>query len=474
MLTHNQFWFDILEQALAVTTRLVGSRSDGIQLADWNLLVRLPLSRTLDEVQQLFYPHALANISPATPRRAKFLSQLDAACYFRLYQTLLQTPELSFAPVQKILLAARTQGKVVSMLLHHVTSWLNPPNGREKEKLPLWEGLLPDPSTAQHLESRIFDLVRPRIDELSSNSNDALLALLPANLDESYLERFQISIWRDLLLEVRSVAGPNFHGVLDRFNTEDPADFDAQPDASFVNSISVALSHLPSIALNPALNRAHNLQSLMSEISPIITRWAIAECTNAINAQDAGCSPRWPSSVRRLVASQQQELVRTTSREPISSPSQTKSPSDPGIVEDKGTEIVLGVTETAVDEGTAEYPEEPAMGILTQQTVSKELQGSLMEENKQDCESAPGQEVGQMTSPMNGLAFWDRLPNIAQSKKRHRQKHGSHASTEHSLLPASRILNHPGSSEIRQSAPSQARPIHPKKKFPSWLHAPAT
>jgi hypothetical protein len=60
-----------------------------------------------------------------------------------------------------------------------------------------------------------LNLVRDRTDKPTS----ALLTQLPKDAKNSYLERFQLPIWRDVLIAVRKAVGPRFRGVLNQFNT---------------------------------------------------------------------------------------------------------------------------------------------------------------------------------------------------------------------------------------------------------------
>ncbi|KAG9240852.1 hypothetical protein BJ878DRAFT_448685, partial [Calycina marina] len=124
----DDFWINTLDGVLTVISRLVGDFSDIIELADWNVLAQLPISRSSSDVQKLFYPEATIDgpSLASTTRRPKLLSKLDASSYYRLYQIIVQNPDLTFPPIQKILLASRTQGKAVSQMLQHITLWLNP------------------------------------------------------------------------------------------------------------------------------------------------------------------------------------------------------------------------------------------------------------------------------------------------------------------------------------------------------------
>ena len=293
---------------------LVRDDLESIQLADWNLLVQLPLVRSPTDIQRTFYPDisvgVLANCS--SPRRPKFLLKLDGTAYYQVYETILQSAHLRFPDIQKILRVGRAQGKTVSSLINHVVQWLNPvPSTSDRPQL--WQGLLPespenDPKDARVLQSEIFNVVRDRTDELTR----PLLSQLPQDTKDCYLERFQLPIWRDVLITVRKVVGPRFQGVLSQFNTQDPAGLPLAREPTFILAFRDAISHLPCVARNPALRSSEALEALMAQICPVITAWAIQQCDEALQEQDVYCT--WPPSVRELVIYQRDERWRRPGR----------------------------------------------------------------------------------------------------------------------------------------------------------------
>lgn len=444
-------------------SRLVGDCSDIVQLADWNLLVQLPSSRSSTDVQKLFYPDATIDVPPlvSSTRRPKLLSKLDAPSYYRLYQIIVQNPDLSFPPIQKILLASRTQGKAVFHLLQHITCWLNPPSSDEG-KLQLWERLLPDPVEARNLQMHVFDVIQTRMDELIGSSKSDVLTQLPTDGNERYLERFKVPIWRDILTTVRNVVGLRFQGVLVRFNTEDPASLPLQPEASLVQAVSTALSSIPYISRNPALSKAEALRGLMDHISPIVTQWAFTECTKAIEAQQAGCTPRWPSSVRNFVISQHTELEKTAWLD--------------------GQHIAEGEMEDASEVAYAEAPRHIAV-VENGQGVGRvnEPPELSFNETEQDCENPREDEASpqpQLKPSATGLEFLDTTPDMSQMRREHRQKHAIRALQLNSRPldpsnPRSLVSTEPQSSALATEHQPSPVGLPPRKKLPSWMRAPA-
>ncbi|KAF2664817.1 hypothetical protein BT63DRAFT_418151 [Microthyrium microscopicum] len=276
---------------------LVGDDLKAIQLADWNLLVQLPLERSATDFQRTFYPDAPVDvlINSSSSRRPNFLPKLDHAAYHRVYEIIVSSTHLCFPDIQRILRVGRAQGKTVSSLMNHVVQWLNPvPNSGDK--LQLWQGLLPESlenndREARILQSEIFNVMQRILTWTGS----------------------QLPIWRDILIAVHKAIGPRFHGVLGQFNTQDPAGLPSQRQSTFIQAFCDAISHIPHVARNPALRSSLALKALIHEISPAITAWVVQHCDTALREQILGRTPSCPPSVRELVKCQLGELEGTVS-----------------------------------------------------------------------------------------------------------------------------------------------------------------
>src|SRR2546423_1363919 len=118
----------MFREVLDVILELAGGDLESIQLADWTLLAQLPSGRSPADVRETFYPKAPVNalVDRSSSRRLKFLPKLDSTVYYRMYETILQNPDLRFPDIQKLSKEGRAQGKAVSSLMNHVVQWLNP------------------------------------------------------------------------------------------------------------------------------------------------------------------------------------------------------------------------------------------------------------------------------------------------------------------------------------------------------------
>lgn len=380
-----------------------------------------------------------------------------------MYETILQNTHLRFPEIQKILRVGRAQGKTVSSLMNHVVQWLNPVPS-SGDRLQLWQGLLPDSpengnGDARVLQSEIFNLVRDRTDELTG----AFLTQLPKDAKDSYLKRFQLPIWRDILVAVHKAIGPRFQGALCQFNTQDPAGLPLQRESTFIQAFRDAISHIPHVARNPALRSSKALEALMSEISPAITTWALQQCDEALQEQGLGRTPSWPPSVRELVKRQQSELEGTvtssscvkeltsSSAVPRVRPESRQSERYDGesAVEDMAEDVLQGVPINSARRDDSEKPEEAA---------SQEP----MEEN-----------------PTTESSFLDVLPNLEEMKKRHRRGHSTRRPNGNPHLPSRDVYKVPHDERRKEHPrpPSLAASVHAgiakaRGKSP-WMDSPA-
>lgn len=451
---------------------------ESIQLADWNLLAQLPSGRSITDVREKFYPGAAVNapVDPSSSRRLNFLAKLDATAYHRMYEIILQNPNLRLPDIQKLPKDGRAQGKSVSSLLNHVVQWLNPVPS-SGDRLQLWQEFLPafpedETNQARALQTEIFDLVRDRTKELTNSGSSPFLAQLPKVTQDSYLERFQFPIWRDVLIAVRNVVGPRFQGVLSQFNTQDPGSLPLQKESTFIHAFRDAISHIPHVTRNPALNRSTALEALMTQISPALTAWALQQCDEALEDQRLHRTPPWPPSVRELVQCQRGELDGVTSSSSTAElPSHTSSPAVPSVrsasqqSEGYGGE---GVTEGSPQDSTEELAKQLAQDLPTHRARGVSSDGPEQGGNQESTEKSSRVE----------LSFLDTLPNMVEMRKCHRRAHSARSASGHPGRPSKGKVPQ---SESRKEPPravalaASATPWVPaaKTKLPSWMHSPA-
>lgn len=254
--------------------------------------------------------------------------------YYHAYQAVLTFPDRRFPDIQAMLRTGRRDGKAVSQLICHVVQWVNPSptkvGDRENNKPPLWRDLIwpfragsssqgDAEGQAQELQRRIFDVVRHRVTELSD------LSKMPDANEESYLERFESPIWKDILVVVYSMVGSGFHGVVAKFNQQDPTTLALRQDSTVVSAIFKAIRKVPDIAQNPALRTSQAFDILIGKLSPVIITWASEQCTEALRAQELGQAPPLPPSVLKTVSSELEKLKLLL---PLSLPSRHAVPSD--------------------------------------------------------------------------------------------------------------------------------------------------
>jgi hypothetical protein len=377
-----------------------------------------------------------------------------------MYEIILQSPHLRFPDIQRTLRVGRAQGKTVSSLMNHVVQWLNPgPTSGDKSQL--WQGLLPESpekndGEARLLQSEIFNLVRDRTDELTST----YLTRFPNDAKDSYLERFQLPIWRDILIAVRKAIGPRFQGVLGKYNTQDPAaSLPLQSESTFIQAFRNAISHIPHVSRNPALRSSQALQALMSEISPIITAWAIQQCGAALQEQTLSRTPPWPPSIRESVSCQLRELEGT-----VSSP-------DPICL----SAVPIVGPESRQNE---RYDGESAVEDMVEDVLQNVPISSASCENVGQQEGAtPKEPIG--GDPRAESDFLDALPSLEEMRKRHRQARSAQRAKGNPRRPFKDADKVPqderqkGSTQPQSLAVSVHARIANAKKQAHWMDSPA-
>lgn len=153
-----------------------------MQLRDWTALVHLPAPRSPVDVQELFYPHAPADVLDRLElnghlyRRVNFLGAPEHSSYNQAYQYVLEHPEQVYADFQAILRSSMRDGEILSQVMLHVVQWLNvrpiKVASRVNNKPPLWRDFVSAlraayetqaEDHARHLQREIFTLIRDHI-----------------------------------------------------------------------------------------------------------------------------------------------------------------------------------------------------------------------------------------------------------------------------------------------------------------------
>ena len=280
-------------------------------MADWAALIRLPRPYSAASVREFFYPSAPLealrdlNVEGQSYRRPKFLAELQSSGYYHAYQSALELPS-DLLDVSAILRTSRSDGRAVSQVMCHIVQWLNPQPSkiadRENNKPPLWREFVAPlrdsfgdqaEEQSRELQRQIFKVVRDRIDELTRGNVGSYLSKLPSKEEgQAYLERFGSPIWKDILVATHSVVGPNFQGLLCGFNTRDPKSLPSPAESrTLVQAVDQAIRCIPEITCNPAFQNPVALETLMSQISPLISDWASKQCGEALVAQIPSQTP---------------------------------------------------------------------------------------------------------------------------------------------------------------------------------------
>jgi hypothetical protein len=258
-------------------------------------------------------------------RRVKFLAGFDYPTYHRMYETILENPDLQFPDIQALFRVARHHGKIISQVMTHVGQWLNLRpmqfSERDNNKPQLWRDFLlafceehgnRSEELALHLQRCIFSIVHKRIDEFANGTAGDYLSKLPDSQGDAYLERFILPVWKDLLVRVHHVVGSHFQRSLVKFNTQCPKSLPSRPESNLTQVFRDAISSIPEIRLNPALCSSQALEVLMTRIAPIVTDWAVQQGEEALKTQRQTQLPLWPSKARDIVMFQHSQLSAVT------------------------------------------------------------------------------------------------------------------------------------------------------------------
>ncbi len=247
----------------------------------------------------MFFPRLQHEEGDVSELRVKgFLAELSDRDYDRVYDLVLSDPALQFPDVHGLLKTSPREGKIMRTIMTHVGQWLNRDafrtHNRADEKPPLWKDLLPavqqrHPDDAHpqclELQRQVLVFVHQRCADFVHASIEPLLEIHPDNAVETYAERFEHSVWQDLLKLVYGFCGPYFqHDALMQFNDAKPASPATQTTSTIVSSMCQALESLPEIVRVPALRGKQAMKELQTALQPVVFGWAVEQCQRIVEA----------------------------------------------------------------------------------------------------------------------------------------------------------------------------------------------
>jgi hypothetical protein len=302
-----------------------------VSTQDWISLSQLPQPRTKEVVQDLFYPEwnndqDLKNMESANQQRQRasgLFTSMDDDQYFDTYDFITSEESLNFINIHSLLKTVKREGRVVLLVMSHVGQWLNQKpkiiGDRENNKPALRYDFLPALSQ-QHgsqaekqsirLEEDIMIFIRNRFYDLTSVICEPYLHQFPNEEGAEYRLRFTHQVWRDLLLLVLSVTGPNLQGsAVAIFNSKDIRTIAAEPTCSITQAMCGVVPRLAEVIKNPALVHTEALKDLNNAIYPIVMAWAIRQCEQALQPESLVDTQDWSVTMIELVRAEREKYV---------------------------------------------------------------------------------------------------------------------------------------------------------------------
>lgn len=307
---------------LRQVSELSGGVDEAVHLSDWAALMRLPRPCSTSNTHELFYPNAPDDVlaDPSDQghlyRRAGFLVGLEHGHYHNAARYVLDHAGEEFIDIPALLRTGRRDGKIMSEVMCHVRIWTHSQptevGDRENNKPQLWRDFVPAlgvefggqaPRRSRELQRQLFSVMKGGLDQLEGSFGGNVVLVD----DDTYLERFRLPIWRDILMTVR-VAGVQLQGKLATLKLTDPKSALCKQEPALIGSLSRAISRLPEVTGNPTLRASGTVEELMRRIKPIVIEWAVQNCQKGLAAQATEKVPRWPLSIRKSVEEQHQAL----------------------------------------------------------------------------------------------------------------------------------------------------------------------
>jgi hypothetical protein len=294
---------------MEITSEIRGQHGLDLELADWNKLAGLPRVRSVHDVRELFYPGLDPDVEPhslGTRRRDFFLSVSDDA-YFSLYQFVLSEPARRFIDIQALLKTTKQEGKLMSMVMSHVSLWTNREpekvSDRDNNKPALRKDLIPAlrakygdkaDDESQVLQQEVLNHVRENAKEFTSTTLEHYLHEYPSGNDDAYGARFKHAVWSKVLSIVTSFAGPTLqHKYIASLTPEETRKISPPTIAQTARDL---ICQIPEVANNPALQSTTAAERLLRMMQPVIAQWISEQPVDVSDlsetmASDAGVSP---------------------------------------------------------------------------------------------------------------------------------------------------------------------------------------
>ncbi|KAG6178740.1 hypothetical protein E4U36_006198 [Claviceps purpurea] len=364
----DEFWFSTFRQVLETLASLPGDAASYVKSEDWKPMSDfLGHGRSEQETREFFYPSkGSQKVDQSCRRRPNLLLNLDRESYWQVYEHVVQSRQLSFPDVHRILGLSEQDGKILSGVINHVVDWLmsshrsKQPPQRDNNKPGLRVDMVTvlqhvDRQTLQQAKGRLITSIgEARGQSLAETTSivmqqellefvcgrleafrrvpakDQLIQRLDTDNAGLYQTRFQQAEWAGVLDIVRSYMGPEFRLEWPRLQEESrPGDVS--------HFVDMAIHHWKALAnLADDETRASKISSasFRDDLSTWLGEWFGAgeesspsgPTTGEANADAESTTPTSAVSTRRDAGGEEDDYdpVRAsdspmTQREPLSS-----------------------------------------------------------------------------------------------------------------------------------------------------------
>ncbi|KAG6258807.1 hypothetical protein E4U24_000877 [Claviceps purpurea] len=254
----DDFWFSTFRQVLETLASLPGDAASYVKLEDWKHMSDfLGYGRSEMETREFFYPGiGSQKVDQSCRRRPNLLVKLDREPYWQVYEHVVQSGQLSFPDVHRILGLSEQDGKILSGVINHVVDWLmsghrskrppqrnnNKPGLRvdmvaalqhfDQKKLQQAKGRVTTSigeargqsvaeTTSIVMQQELLEFVCGRLEAFrSASAKDQLTQRLDTDNAGLYQTRFRQAEWAGVLGIVRLYMGPEFRPEWPRLEEE--------------------------------------------------------------------------------------------------------------------------------------------------------------------------------------------------------------------------------------------------------------
>lgn len=275
-----------MNEVMKITSEFQDQHGVDAQLADWNKLAGLPRVRTVHEVRELFYSGLEADVEPCSSgtRRRDFFPSVDDGAYGGLYRMVLSEPGRRFIDIQALLKTTKQEGKLMSIVMSHVTLWVNAEPekvaDRDNNKPALRKDLVPAlrakhgnkaDDESQALQQAVLEYVHENAKDFASTSLEHYLHEYPSGDDGAYGTRFKHEVWREVLSIITIYAGPTLqHKYIGSAGSVEPRDIHPPTIARTARDF---ICQIPDVANNVALRSPAAAEQLLEMMQPVLARW---------------------------------------------------------------------------------------------------------------------------------------------------------------------------------------------------------